>query len=67
MIPERRRHKKKGLYNFQGVVFYLLVYPMDLSSLPAEQRPFCEQTASYTMRVVLDTENRTGASAKWIP
>jgi hypothetical protein len=58
MVPERRRHKKKGLYHLLGAVFCLSVYPTGPSSLPAEQRPFCEQTASYTINVVLDTENR---------
>jgi len=58
MVPERRRHKKKGLYHLLGAVFCLSVYPTGPSSLPAKQRPFCEQTASYTINVVLDTENR---------
>jgi len=58
MVPERRRHKKKGLYHLLGAVFFLSVYPTGPSSLPAEQRPFCEQTASYTINEVLDTENR---------
>ena len=58
MDPERRRHKKKGLYHLLGAVFCLSVYPTGPSSQPAKQRSFCEQTASCNINVVLDTENR---------
>jgi hypothetical protein len=43
---------------FLLVIFFSLLYLMGPSPLSSEDEPLCEQIASYTMNVILDTDNK---------
>jgi hypothetical protein len=58
-IPGGRDLMKKASRHMWLTIFYFLIYPIGPSPLPAEDKPFCDQIASYTMNVKLDIEHKT--------